>query len=512
VQRRELMFRSAADPDEVFAALSTGYRVHAEPMSTGNWVCLDTIDWRLHRAGMTLRDTRHGRTAELVLSTGSGTPVTAPIRVRSWPRRVDMLPASELRDRLASTVGVRALLPLAEVRVRSTGLRLLDGEDKTRVRVRVDQQELASADRCRSLPLRVLVAPLRGYERDGQRCEDLLNRLIPRYPGNAMAATVALTEAGFVPGRPAVLPVELDPDAPCIESLTRLLINSMDVIDSVRTGVLDDIDIEYLHEMRTAVRATRSLLTLSGSILSGTEATRFTDEFAWLGKLTTPLRDLDVLLLELDGRGSVDLSGLSDHEIAPLREHLARRRRAALRALQTGLLCKRGTELSADWRASLHRFDTAQPGAKSTRSAAAEQAQLAYQRIVKAARPVTEETPADDLHRLRRRCKRMRYLLDGYRSVFAPRPLDDVRSALKRLQDCLGDIQDSDVQRARLASEAELFARKGAPIGTLLAMGALRDRTSRRDTAARGTLTRRLQAFCGPGMRSQVRALSVSGP
>lgn len=511
MQRRELMFGSAADPSEVFAALSTGYRVQAEPMRTGQWTLLDTIDWRLHHAGMTLRDARHGRSAELVLSTGSAAPIIAPVRVRSWPRRIATLPASEVRDRLASAVGVRALLPLVEVHVRSITLRLLDSEDKTRVRVRVDQQQLAGDTQRRLLPLRVEVAPLRGYERDGQRCEGLLSQLIQPGPGDAVAATVALTEAGFVPGRPAVLPVQLDPHAPCIESLTRLLLNWIDVIDSVRTGVLADTDIEYLHEMRTAVRATRSLLTLSSAMLPGPDTARFAGEFAWLGRLTTPLRDLDVFLLELDGQGSVDLSGLEEQDLAPLREHLARRRGAALRALQTGLRSKRGTALSADWRQALDRFATAQLPAKSTRDAVTAQAQRAYQGIVKAARPVTADTPADHLHRLRRRCKRMRYLLDGYRSVYAPRPLDEVLTPLKRLQDCLGDIQDSDVQRARLALEAEVLVRKAAPMDTILAMGALRDRALRRDVAAREVLAQRLQRFCGSGMAQRVRALAVTG-
>jgi CHAD domain-containing protein len=101
----------------------------------------------------------------------------------------------------------------------------------------------------------------------------------------------------------------------------------------------------------------------------------------------------------------------------------------------------------------------------------------------------------------------MRYLLDSYGSVYAPGPRKDVLRALKSLQDCLGDIQDVDVQRAELSEIAGAMSRRGASTDAVLAVGALRDRTLRRDTAAREVLARRLERFCSAATRAQVRAL-----
>jgi CHAD domain-containing protein len=506
VERRELLFAASGDPGQVFAALSARYAVHAEPANMSSWTYLDTVDWRLHRTGMTLRDTRRGSAGELVLSTDTWERIAVPSRVRSWPRRVEALPTSTVRERIAPAVGVRALLPLAQMNVRSMPLRLTDDSDKTRVRVRVDQQRLGGSG-SQPLPLRVLVVPLRGYERDADRCADLLIESMPHLDTRDTMATIAMTAAGYSPGQPAVPKLVLDPTAPAAESVSYVLRRWMDIIDAARPGVLDDLDPEYLHELRTAVRAIRSILRLAGAQLPETQAARFAAEFAWFGRLTTPLRDIDVYLLELAGRGAVDVSDLDG--LAPLRQHLARRRTNALRTLRSDLRSARGERLSADWRRTLDALGALRVGGPSTREIAAIHAQTAYRRIRNAAAPVTAQTPADELHRLRRRCKRMRYLLDSYESVYEPQPHRAVLSALKKLQDCLGDIQDSDVQRGHLLDIAATLAGRGAPVTTVLEMGALRDRTSARDDAARHDLTRRLQRFTAPAMRTHVRALTT---
>ncbi|HEY7007941.1 MAG TPA: CHAD domain-containing protein [Jatrophihabitantaceae bacterium] len=512
MERSELLFGAATDPGQVSTALEERYALRIDAPTLARWTCLDTADWRLHRTGMTLRDARQGRRGQLLLSWGARESVTAPSPARHWPRRVDTLPDSPVRRRIAPAVGVRALLPLAEVDVRSLMLRVIDDEDKTRVRVRVDQQRVAGVRRT-VLPLRVVVTPLRGYERDGQRCAELLGESIGALAEADTSATVAFVAAGHMPGQPAVPPPGLDPQAPAVKSLALVLRRWIDVIDSVRPGVLADIDIEYLHDMRTAVRATRSVLRLAEDLLSDSRAAQLAAEFSWLAELTTPLRDLDVSLLELDGRGDTDLRGI-DH-LEPLRKHLAKQRRRALRTVRAGLESERGTRLSANWHAAVTALaapTAVESEGPSTRAVAGEQARVAYRRIVKAAAHVTADTPPEELHGLRRRCKRMRYLLDSYASVYPAGPHREVLSALKSLQDCLGAIQDVDVQRQQLSDLAATLTRAGTSAETVLAMGALRDRSLRRDAAARRVLARRLERFCGPVTRDRVRELAAAGP
>ena len=435
-----------------------------------------------------------------MLANGGADRYAARSGVHSWPRRLAALPPSPVRDRLAPVVGVRALLPQAEVAVRSVPLLVLDGEDKTRVRVRVDQQRLAGPVPT-PLPLQVVITPLRGYERDAQRCLELLTAALG-VEGRAGAADAALSAAGRLP-RPGGSPAPLDPAGAAVESLVVLLRGRLEEVEAAVPGVLDDLDIEFLHELRTALRATRSLLRLCGDVLPGSQAERFAAEFAWLGRLTSPVRDLDVHLLELAAHADPD--GL----LVPLRTRLAADRRRAYRALRAGLRSARGQELTAGWRRTLDQVQAADLPGRTTGELAATTARSAYRRVLAAAGPIGRDTPADDLHRLRRRCKRMRYLLDGYRSVYPEDALRTVGAALRQLQDCLGTVQDRTVQRRRVAEIAHRLGRRDADVECLLALGALRERLARQDRAARRRLERRLAALGAPAMRAAVAALAT---
>jgi CHAD domain-containing protein len=490
--RQDLAFAASVDPGAVFTALSSRYTVVAEPSVAEHWTFLDTSDWRLHRAGLGLRDRRHGRTGELVLDLPDGQRLVTSTRIASWPRRIDALPPSSVRDGIERAVGIRALLPLAKVQARRVPLRLLDDEAKTRVRLSVEQQRLISPKRT-PLPLRVIVTALRGYERDADRCAQLLQAAMPAQPEAACADGGALAAAGHSPGSAAAETLVLDADAPAAQSIALILLRWLDVIEQTRAGVIADLDPEFLHELRVAVRAARSTLKLTGHMLPGACAARLTPGFDWLGRLTTPLRDLDVYLLELAGHGSVAIGDLTSLE--PLQLHLLGRRRIELRRVQTELQSESVQTLLSGWRSSLLELAVAETSGAETAQVADKHAWLTYRRIVKASATVTGQTPASELHTLRGRCKRMRYLLEGFTSVYDPTAQRTVLARLKNLQNCLGDIQDSDVQRQYLADVAATLNARGGGVETVLAMGALRDRLASRDVQAREQLSLQLPRF-----------------
>jgi CHAD domain-containing protein len=505
--RVEMLFRASHDPGEVFTVLSSRYTVLVEPSTSERWTCLDTADWRLHQAGMTLRDRRHGRSTELVLTAPDGERVVAAARPQTWPKRLEKLPPSPVRERLGSTVGIRALLAMVAVDSRTTRLRLLDEVDKTRVRVQIDQQRLVDRSHA-PLPLRVVLTALRGYDRDAHRCAELLRAAMASVEGQSDAVSAALKAAGRNPGawRSTQFPA-VDPNAPAAHSVAAILLSLMDVVVANGPGVVDDVDTEYLHALRTALRAARSILTLTGDVLPDGRAEHVSGELAWLARATTPLRDLDVFLLELHGQGRLDVTGL-DTALEPLVRHLKRRRTRMLRTLREALTSARATALMRDFPLALERIAASETAGPTTVVTAVASARVAYARVQRAAGPVTADTPADLLHALRRRCKRMRYLLDAFGGVYEPEAYLAVVTTLKKLQDRLGDIQDGDVQLRQLSEAATILSAGGAPIETLLAIGALQDRVGRDDRAARGDLGARLARFCRASTKAQVASLS----
>ena len=135
-------FWSAEELSAVTAAvraLETAYTVTmGRPVGTRRtW--LDSADWRLYRAGLALSatsgaDGAAGGAETLELSGADGATVTAGPDTLGWPRLLADLPG-DLRPRLETVLGVRALLPVVRVSGSEVPGRLLDGEGKTVVRL-----------------------------------------------------------------------------------------------------------------------------------------------------------------------------------------------------------------------------------------------------------------------------------------------------------------------------------------------------------------------------------------
>src|SRR5258708_39833116 len=95
-------------------------------------------------------------------------------------------------------------------------------------------------------------------------------------------------------------------------------------------------DNDYIHDQRVAVRRTRHVLKLAGSVLPAGLVGQYRPEFKWLGDLTTPTRDLDVYLLGYSAMAAKLIAG-TEPELWPFHEYLMRQRAASQRQLARGL-------------------------------------------------------------------------------------------------------------------------------------------------------------------------------
>ncbi len=108
----------------------------------------------------------------------------------------------------------------------------------------------------------------------------------------------------------------------------------LEVIAENLPGTIEDVDSEFLHDLRVAVRRTRSLQRQFKSIYPE-RLQHFRDEFKRIQQLTGDLRDLDVYLLDFDDlRNSLPEAMGSD--LDPLRGVLEHRRAKALTATRKG--------------------------------------------------------------------------------------------------------------------------------------------------------------------------------
>lgn len=487
-------FRCASGPDgsDVCAALAPRFAVQAgqSRMVTRTW--LDTFDWRLHEAGLALEYADEMLTLRLPDGQMLRCPLPGPLRAI----QLEDLPPGPVRDRLSGTIWPRALLPVATVDTTVAESRILDGEEKTVARLLVDRPEGA--------PARLAVRPLRGYDGDAARVARRLAKLPDMSPALIEPYAEALADAERSPDTAPAAPT-MTPDMPASQAIAAVLGQFAEVMRDNVDGVIEAIDTEFLHDFRVAVRRTRSVLKLTGDMLPAGLAEKYAPEFRWLGDLTTPVRDLDVYLL-----GFADLAaGLvsaKPADLAPFQAFLRRRRTAERRRLVRGLRSARYRNLIAEWQRDLAAV--AADGPRIGR-VARDRVWKAFVRVVKHGQLITADSPAEQVHALRKRCKELRYLLEIFRPLHDPASHKQIVRELKRLQDCLGEFQDGEVQREAVrAFAAEMMAEGSGPAPTVLAMGELAARLDAHQMQARADLQNVLRPFLGSKTRARMRALA----
>ena len=121
---------------------------------------------------------------------------------------------------------------------------------------------------------------------------------------------------------------------------------------------------------------------------------------------------------------------------------------------------------------------------------------------------ITADSPPESLHDLRKRAKELRYLLEFFAPLHDPVAYRKVVGDLKSLQDCLGDFQDSQVQREEIHALADaMLAERAAPAATLLAMGEIAANLALSQAEARADFARRFARFAGPAGQERIRVL-----
>lgn len=488
-----------SDPDPhdhaapVIEHLSSRYTVERGPVRTVRRTALETFDRRLAGAGLSLELRRGGGRQELVLTRGDGTTLRSAAEGFEPPALAADLPPGAVRDAVTGAMKLRAVIAQDEQRRRVQTLTVRDRRDKTVVRIELDAPVGAG-------PASVAIAPLRGYDSDG----DAVTRLLARLPGSGPVPPVEPAPTAFDE------PPDVQRSTPAPQAVADVVEGYLAVMRANLPGLVDDIDTEFLHDFRVAVRRTRSTLKLSRAVLDPATGRRREADGKHLGDLTTPLRDLDVHLLGLPAMRRWLVSADPD-DLGPFEAHLRRRRAAAHRALVRALGTRRSQAFLANWTGEL--VETAGEGlAVSAEKLSRRSISRAHRRVVKLGSAIDADAPAGDLHTLRKRCKELRYALEMFTSLHDAGTTGKAISDLKRLQDCLGRFQDAEVQQGAVRTFAEeMSSSRSAPAATLLAMGELVTHLETDQAAARAEFADAFARFTRTASTARLKALGTGG-
>jgi len=120
----------------------------------------------------------------------------------------------------------------------------------------------------------------------------------------------------------------------------------------------------------------------------------------------------------------------------------------------------------------------------------------AYKRVIKEGLAITPESHAERLHDLRKSCKKLRYLMEFFQSLYPSAKITALIGVLKSLQENLGDFQDFEVQATCLKSFSHQMIEEGeVPPETLMAMGVLVDGLENRQHQTREEFAKRFAKF-----------------
>ena len=292
------------------------------------------------------------------------------------------------------------------------------------------------------------------------------------------------------------------------DAVSGCLTTTVKRLQQLRPLISLDKDIEVLHDFRVELRRLRTVLRAFRGALPAADSAWLEDECRWLAGTSSGLRDADVLMHQLEGYAQDSGSDAAAHRslAQTLKRIRGRERTAALRSLRS-----RRTDTLMAALEHLRDLPVLAPEWPA-RPVLARACDKTLRRVIADGAAIDAAAPADALHALRKRTKRLRYLLELQRRPFTGKHRDDLLRRLRKLQNDLGEFQDLSAHGAVLKSlETELQERPqtlALLAGIQAAMdersAVVRERALRRfaelsDSGSRRSVAKRLKRSCGLG-------------
>lgn len=236
------------------------------------------------------------------------------------------------------------------------------------------------------------------------------------------------------------MPPESNNQAPASETVVQAAVRvfgeQYQVVATNRARLIADGDAEALHDLRVALRRFRAALRLFPH--NGSQTAPLDQRLDALTTQLGPLRDTDVWLKFLAS------PGVNGPFTEIIRAQQDKRRREALRMREAlaGADCARTLEGMAN------HADTRAPSSAAFRVLASGCLDSELGRLFRRVARVTESSPADEAHKLRKRARRLRYWAEFSAPAF-PAFMAELATRLHALAAALGRVHDMDMFMAR---------------------------------------------------------------
>ncbi|RKT43512.1 CHAD domain-containing protein [Thiocapsa rosea] len=506
-------------PFQQVSDLLTGfYRPILAPSETTTRVFYDTFDWAIFHDGGALECRTQRSTRRLIRSDLDGASPSLSQTLAGDPGFASDLPLGPVRERILEICGIRRLLPLVEVESHITVFRLVNDDAETLLRVEIEALSARNAGGavCGPLASRIRLVAEHYHEQIAQEVTDLLTERLGLEAVETPILLEALSACGRSPGDySSKIEDRLDPDQRSDAALKTLLRSLFTTLIANLDGAREHLDSEFLHDLRVATRRTRSVLGQAKGVFPADLLEAYKVRFAWLQQVTGPVRDLDVYLLDFD-RYREALPVRLRPSLDPVHAFLSARLSEEQGRLSVALSSPAFADLMREWRVFLEApiaEHLAEPNAlRPIKALADERIRRMAKRVRREGLAIRPDSPATELHELRKSCKKLRYLMELFQSLYPRGKMTRLIKLLKTLLDHLGLIQDLAVQAEHLLDWAkQMQAEARADTETLLAMGALVGQLLGRQEQAREAFAEVFDRYLHDDHQALFRALFERG-
>ncbi len=446
-----------------------------EPLGSETTVYYDTFNWAIYSTGGLL-----SQCAGVLEWRSRASDEVCSQPLETEPGFAQALQAGPVQAHIVGACGQRRLLPVMRIKTTTRLLRIVNRNNETVVCLLLDLNRFEDpvSFRAGDLSVRLRVKPTRSFDQEWDAAFTLLKERLGLIASNEPLLLEALAAAGRRPLDDfSKLDVQLDPGQRADATIKQILLALLDTLEVNVEGAQANWDPEFLHDLRVAVRRTRSILGQIKGVFPDQEVAHYQKRFTWLQQVTGSVRDLDVYLLAFDDDRN-RLPTLLRPRLAPLYNFLDSHYNTEQQTLATVLGSPPFTALLTQWRAFLTApvpDSSLLPNAmRPIRSVIEARVLRLAKRVRRQGRAINAKSTPEDLHELRKSCKKLRYLLECFQGLYPASQLRPLIKPLKLLLEQLGDAQDLAVQVAHLEAVAEQMLVEGAATtSTLLAMGAL---------------------------------------
>ncbi len=476
--------------EKLIAALSE--KVEIDPISKQYFLktYYDSFDWRLYKQGLSCEFNRSKQTSSLQITNRKNGELVASTILFDVPSFSKQFNPGKVRQTLEPILEMRALLAVCTLECEAYHLNIVNEDGKIVLRLLIEEFEL--------LKNRFTLNPVKGYDKVAERIAEIVTEL-----GLTAVDKPVLLEALKLQGRhpkdySSKLDLHLTPEMRADVAGKYIFSYLLRTIKVNEQGTIADIDSEFLHDFRVAVRRTRVGLSQIKNVLPEDVIARHKEFFSWLGQITGETRDLDVYLLNFE-QYKKKLPTVIRQSINPLHNFLAVKKQKSHKQLAKKLSSSKYLTSLAEWEeylASTPPRNPTEADAKLTIKELADQRMWKiYKQAIKEGDEIGGHSPPEALHKLRKTCKKLRYLMEFFQHLYPERRIDKLITRLKGLQDVLGDYQDYATQQERLKQFSEEMQSINTPNKTFLAMGVLIQDFEIRKGKARDHFTLQFAAF-----------------